>query len=294
MQDEGRDILLALGHAPWATPGHGDISVASFLRYDANLNGGFPDSSLSVGDLRFAIAEENRAVSGMLAGVSAFGSWRKGLGEGLALETSGFASLGAAPMHGFLKLSLAGEACLRKVTRIDRALHACLDGDHHSDDLGRSDRAGLRVGATAIVPAAGGLHEAGAEIRLDRHLDVEGGGGAFQPVLSVSTVSAMPGSGWFARADLGVPAGNFIVTRAALRVGSSWMMADRPVSVSVQWRRISGGRFMGEPRTDDEITLSAGLPLTEKVSLSVSVGRNLSTAAPFDRTIFDAGVSLHF
>jgi hypothetical protein len=295
MREAGRDVLTDLGHAPWATPGRGAVSAAPFLRYDDNLNGGFPADAVVVQGRRFEIAEENRAVSGLIGGVAAFGGWRKGLGDGVALEVNGAASLGVAPMQGLVKASLAGEVCLRRMARIDLNMHACVDGDHQSHDLGRGDRVGVAFGGSRILAAFGALHEVRGEIRLDRHLDAATWGGVLQPILSIATTSILPGpSAWFARADLGAPAGEHLTMRSSLRLGRSWIMAERPVTLAAGWERSAGGRFLGEDRVDDLVTVSGSIALTDRISLHLSVGRTFSTAGPFDRTSIDGGVSFGF
>ena len=292
VREAGGRLLSLIGHGPDRTPGEGAFSVSPFLRYDQNLNGGFPDDHVTVGGYRFEIGEADQAVAGPIAGATLSYGWRAGLGGGTALEVRSALTLGHALQHDLMKISFGVEGCLRHMARRDLYLHACVDAGGSRYELGRSERVAARVGVSRLMTGLGGAHELTLEGRLERNL---GASPYERGVISASLLSAMPGPVvWSARAELGQPVEGVLVTRARVQIGATIKLMDRPTTVSVDWRLAKGGLFLGEPREDRSVTLSLSRPVTDRVRVSVAFNRNRSTAAPYDRDSVDLGVSLRF
>jgi hypothetical protein len=292
VREAGDSLLARVGHGPAATPGQGAFSVSPFLRHDPNLNGGFPEDHVTVGGYRFEIAEEDQAVSGLIAGATLGYGWRQGLGGGTVLELRSTLMFGHALEHDLMKLSLSAEGCLRHMARRDLYLHACVDAGLSRFELGRSDRVGARVGVSRILEGFGGVHELTLEGRLERNLGVSP---YERGILAVSVLSAMPGPVvWSARAELGQPVEGVLVTRTRVQLGATFELMDRPTTVALDWRRASGGLFLGKTREDHTVSLSVARPLTDRVRASVGLTRTMSSADPYDRSTLDLGVSLRF
>ena len=81
---------------------------------------------------------------------------------------------------------------------------------------------------------------------------------------------------------------------ARFQLGATFKLMDRPTTVSVDWRRSSGGLFLGAPREDRTVTLSVSRPVSDRVRASLALTRNASSAAPYDRDTVDLGVSMRF
>jgi hypothetical protein len=285
-------LLGRTGHGPEATPWEGAVSVSPFLRHDPNLNGGFPDDHVMAGGLRFEIASADRAVSGPIFGVTLSYGGRAGLGGGAAVEFRASLMAGQALKRDLRKLAYSAEACLRQRARRDLYLHGCLDLGGARYALGRSDRAGARIGVSRTFGGAGGVHELTLEGRFERDRGARPYG---RGLLAVSLLSAMPGPVvWSARAELGQPVEGVLVTRARVQLGATFELLDRPTTVSVDWRRSAGGLFLGAPREDRAVTLSVSRPVSDRVRVSLGLTRNASTAAPYDRNTIDLGVSMRF
>lgn len=288
----GEGLLSRIGHGQAPTVGEGALSVSPFLRHDPNLNGGFPDDHIMAGGFRFEIAERDRAVSGLIAGVNLSYGWRRGLGGGTALELRSGLSFGRALEHNLNKGSVGAEACLRHQARRDLYLHGCLDLSGSRYELGETRRAGARIGVTRLMTGYGGAHELTFEGRVERQLDptpYERG------VIAASMISAMPGPVVYsARAELGAPVDGVLVTRYRLQLGATFELLDRPTRISLDWRQAEGGSFLGSERVDRTTTLSVSRPLTDRVRLSVSLTRNASSADPYDRDTLGVGVSMRF
>lgn len=288
----GERLLSRIGHGAEPTAGEGAFSASPFLRHDPNLNGGFPEDHVTVGGFRFEIAEEDQAVSGLIAGVTLSYGWRRGLGGGTAVELRSGLSLGHALEHDLMKASVGAEACVRHRASRDLYLHGCLDLAGSRFELGESRRVGARAGITRLMTGFGGAHELTFEGRVERQLDptpYERG------VLAVSLLSAMPGPVvWSARAEIGQPVEGVLVTRARITLGATFELMDRPTSVSLDWRQAEGGMFLGTPREDRAVTLSVSRPVSDRVRLSASFSRNMSSADPYDRDSLGLGVSMKF
>jgi hypothetical protein len=288
----GERLLTRVGHGPDATPWEGAVSVSPFLRYDANLNGGFPEDHVMAGGFRFEIAEADRAVAGPIAGVVLSYGGRAGLGGGTALELRSSLMAGQALGHDLKKFAYSAEVCLRHMARRDLYLHGCLDAGGARYELGRSDRTGARFGVTRIHGGLGGVHELTLEGRVERD---HGAHPYERGLVSVSLLSAMPGPVvWSARAELGQPVDGVLVSRARVQLGATFDLMDRPTTVAVDWRRSAGGLFLGAPREDRTLTLSVSRPLSDRVRASLALTRNDSTAAPYNRNTVDLGISMRF
>ncbi|PTX52469.1 hypothetical protein IQ03_01278 [Gemmobacter caeni] len=288
----GDRLLARVGHGPAATPWEGAVSVSPFLRYDANLNGGFPEDHIMAGGFRFEVAEADRAVAGPIAGAILSYGGRAGLGGGTALEFRSSLMAGHALEHDLKKVAYSAEVCLRHMARRDLYLHGCLDAGGSRYELGRSDRTGARIGVTRILGGLGGVHELTIEGRLERDHGVRP---YERGLVALSLLSAMPGPVvWSARAELGQPVEGVLVTRARVQLGATFELMDRPTTVSVDWRRSTGGLFLGAPREDRTVTLSVSRPLSDRVRVSLALTRNASSAAPYDRNTVDLGVSMRF
>ena len=288
----GDRLLSRVGHGPDPSAWEGAFSLSPFLRYDANLNGGFPEDHVTVGGFRFEISEADQAVSGPIAGATLSYGGRAGLGGGTAFELRTSLMAGHAIGHDLMKLSFGAEGCLRHKARRDLYLHGCLDLSGARYELGRSERVGARVGLTHLFEGFGGAHELTFEGRVERSLGAQ----AYERgLLSVSLLSAMPGPVvWSARAELGQPVEGVLVSRARFQLGATFKLMDRPTTVSVDWRRSSGGLFLGAPREDRTVTLSVSRPVSDRVRASLALTRNASSAAPYDRDTVDLGVSMRF
>lgn len=288
----GEGLLARVGHGARPTTWEGAVSVSPFLRYDANLNGGFPEDHVTVGGFRFEIAEADRAVSGPIAGVVLNYGGRAGLGGGTALEVRSSLMAGQALEHDLRKFAYSAEVCLRHMARRDLYLHGCLDAGGSRYELGRSDRTGARVGVTRILEGFGGVHELTLEGRFERD---HGANPYERGLIAASLLSAMPGPVvWSARAELGQPVEGVLVTRARVQVGATFELMDRPTTVAVDWRRSAGGLFLGAPREDRTLTLSVSRPLSDRVRASLAFTRNDSNAAPYSRNTVDLGISMRF
>lgn len=288
----GEALLARIGQGVNPTAGEGTFSAAPFLRFDPNLNGGFPEDHVTVGGFRFEIAEKDQAVSGLIAGVNLGYGWRRGLGGGTALELRSSLSLGHALEHDLMKISAGAEACLRHRARRDLYVHGCVDAGGSSFELGESRRVGARVGVTRMMTGFGGAHELTFEGRVERALSPTR---YDRGVLAVSLLSAMPGPVvWSARAEIGQPVDGVLVTRARLSLGATFELLERPTSLSLDWRQAEGGMFLGETREDRTVTLSVSRPVTDRVRLSVSLSRNASSADPYDRDSLGLGISMRF
>lgn len=288
----GEGLLSRIGHGAESTLGQGAFAASPFLRHDPNLNGGFPEDHVTVGVFRFEIAEKDQAVEGLIAGVNLSYGWRRGLGGGTALELRSGLSLGHALGHDLMKASVGAEGCLRHRASRDLYHHGCLDLGGSRFELGETRRVGVRAGITRLMTGFGGAHELSFEGRVERQLDptpYERG------LLAISLLSAMPGPVvWSARAEIGQPIDEVIVTRARVSLGATFELLDRPTSVSIDWRRAKGSMFLGTPREDLTTALSIARPISDRVRLSVSFTHNAANAAPYDRDTFSVGLAMSF
>jgi len=288
----GERLLARIGHGSDPMPGDGAISISPFLRYDPNMNGGFPEDHVMVGGFRFKIDEKDQAVEGLIAGVIISYGWRAGLGGRTALEVQSALSLGHGLEHDLKKVSSRAEGCIRHMARPDLYFHGCVDVGGARYDLGRSERAGARVAVSRILTGLDGVHELNLEGRVERALtpvEYERG------ILSASVISAMPGPVvWSGRAEWGQPVEGVLVSRTRLLLGATFELVGEPTSVLVDWNNSSGSVFLGVPREDQTLTLSFNRSVNRKVRLSAALTLNTSSIKPYNRKNIDLGISARY
>lgn len=287
-----RKVLAGAGHDKVAGFNQTDTRVGPFLRYDSNLNGGVPFDTISVGGYKFLINKENVAAAGVLVGASADMRHIRGLGNGLAFEAQAGISLGYAPEKKLQKHQAGAQACLRQKASSSLYLHGCVEATWQSVDLGDETHVAARAGLSKLFAAAGGVHEATGEIRLDRLIGTDG---FTQPTAALKLLSAW---GNATVTTIGIDLGKSVEDRMVMKRGVSFgvtkPIAGKLTSLEVEWQENAGGMFLGKPREDRNLSLTVTRALKQRISMSMGVFTTDSSADAFDRSGVQVGVNWRF
>ncbi|MCW3782543.1 hypothetical protein [Defluviimonas salinarum] len=286
-------LLTRMGYrgAP-GTIGDSGLSFSPVMTHDGNVNGGFASDTLVVAGIPFTLGEEYKAVGGLLLGVSGSGRMRMAVAENTALDVRYGGVVSYAPEHDMAKISLGGEACLRRMHSFSTYSHACVDTTLQRYELGESNRFGAKLGVTHAFTAAGGVHEVSADLMVNRYLNATD---YSQPVASVSLTSALPVPAVIsAGVQVGGSAGDNMVMREKLNLGLGFLAWERPTSISVSLQNNRGSQFLGEALESRVTTIGASHQFNEKLTVSASVSITDSSAAFFDDTAYGFSANWRF
>lgn len=280
--------------------GHvGSVSATHFkvkpvLRYDNNVNGGFPADSVTVSGLTFTIDPTARRVSGLLAGIGVEGGFAMPLADGLALSTEVSAEYAGDFEHGLWKGRAQGQACLNKMVSTATWLDACAQAWYSGYELGDSRGVGASLAAHHDFRLGHSLNEVSAQIS-QTHSMGSGMEAYDQQVLSLRMSGAYSnGVALFGGLDFGTKVEGSMVMRERAMFGLATKVAGRPSSISISAQKLRGGMWLGEPRHDTVYTLNVSHQVSEKIGLAVSMTRTKSTAGVFSDTVFGLNASLKF
>ena len=291
MHRERRAIESGMGLA--GRKGSGWIRFAPVLTWDGNVNGGSVGDAVSIGGFDFRIAEEYRAVSGVLTGVSMDAGRRIPIAERTALEFDLDAMAAWAPRHDMAKTGLRASICVRHMLE-GRAVHVqgCVDGQHQSYDLGETRRAGADVTVSRAFASTSAFHEVAGTVREERTFGEDGGDqtivsarytGAFGNGLSVSL-----------QAGIGSETESRISMRERLMVSAAKNVHDRPTWLMAGIQRNRGGMFLGETREEQAVFFGAGRQVGDRISVGGSVTRTDAKHDFFDSTSLGLDIGFSF
>lgn len=277
----------------------GEISSSAFrikpvLRYDNNVNGGFPADSVTVAGMTFTINPDARRVSGLLTGISAQGGFAMPLADGLALSSKISAEYAGDFEHGLWKGRAQGEMCLNKMVSTSTWLDACAQAWYAGYALGDNRGVGASIAAHHDFRAGKSLNEVTVQLAHTQNAG-RGMDGYDQQTLSVRMTSARAsGIALFGGVDFGSKVEGSMVMRERVSFGLGGKVAGRPSSISISAQNLRGGLWLGAPRHDRVYTLSLSHQMTKKMGLSVSMTRTESSAGVFSGTVFGMNASIVF
>lgn len=259
-----------------------DFRIRPTLSFDPNVNGGVPNGSIDVAGLTFNIDPDYVGRSDVLIGLEALGAMRMNLADGLSFGVQGRASAEYAPREKVTRLSANVETCLRQQLNPSRYIHACAGAAYSSVKLSKQTAVNGTVGITQAFGATGALHAVTAEIGA-RHIFPSGRKDFTQGFVRLSTVSAFQrGMAVTTRLELGQAVADTQVARLRAGLGVVKDIQGRPTSLSITYSRSSGGRFLGQPRRDQNLGLTVTRQMTDKITLSATVSQTRSTAKLFN------------
>lgn len=263
-----------------------DRSAGPTLAYDSNINGGLTQDSFSVGGLLFEADPDLRAVPGVVAGIGAGGIGRLAWSPGRYVEAAVGGAAGWAPASALGVLDGSVKLCSRNHLRRWTFLDACLLQGWSARDLTDQSVTRGSLALSTIFDTDDGWHEITGQ--LDRT--------DFEEYSQVTTTLGLASVWGKAVTDtsltLGVPVEGTTALAHRIALDVHWVMANRPVSLSL-WRATArGGSFLGISREDESIGLSYQWQARGGPQFEIGVTRRESTADIYDQV--DASFRIRF
>ena len=269
-----------------------EAHLSPFVRYDSNLNGGFPVSSITVGGLTFQINPDDVRKKGVLVGLDGQASFAMPLANGLALTGAGRVELGYAPQQHFDKTQLSGNLCVERMFNTSTWLSSCLEGYKQVFDLGQNR--GLSGSVTLRRDLRLGKSFNELSIGMSRKREFANAG-YNQNLVSIGVVSALPvGVAVSTNVAFGSQVSGALVMRNGVGIGVSASIAGRPTSVSFSRQESRGSLYLGQPRKDRTLTVQVVRALPARWSAKVSYSRTQSSANVFDDSSVGFSISRRF
>ncbi|WP_156102902.1 hypothetical protein [Thioclava atlantica] len=269
-----------------------EAHVSPFIRYDSNLNGGFPVSSLTVGGLTFQINPDDVRKKGALVGLDGQASFAMPLADGLALSGVGQVELGYAPQQRVDKTQLSGSLCVERMFNTATWLSSCLSGYKQVFDLGqdRGISGSLTLRQELLVGQS--FHELTIGVSRKREL---ANGGSNQNIVSLGMISALrTGFALNTNFSFGDAVLGELVMRNRVGIGISGLIAGRPTSVFFHREESRGSLYLGQPRRDRTLTVQMIRSLPWRWSAEISYSLIRSSADVFDDNFLGFSVSRRF
>lgn len=262
------------------------MSVRPILTYGRNFNGGVPGESITLGGLDFLIDPDDRAKSGVIAGVEISGAASFSYASGSILRLSASATAEALPAHDLWRTSVATTICAQNFIGGWTWLDGCigLSGLRRSYDRDQVQR-NLSFGPTTLFHAGGIDQQVTAQfVMIDRSA-------GSQPGLSLKWIGAVP--------DLGAVIVQGQVRRSLsgeqtrIRQLDLWLrrpVRGREVGLGLSVGQDRGEQVFGQDRRDTVTMLYLDLPVTEEFGLQAGLGRRNSNIELYDETLVDVSL----
>ena len=264
------------------------------LRYDNNVNGGFPTDSVTVGSMTFVLNPKDVRVSGVLMGAGLDGGFAMPLANGLALSTQVSAEYAMDFEHGLAKGRASGQVCLNKMANPSTWLDACAQTWYSEYDLGSSTGYGVSVAAHKDFMMGKSINEVTVQLR-GTHNGGSGIDGYNQQLASVRLTSALSsGVALFGGVDVGTKVDGYQVMRERAVFGISGRIGGKISSVSLSAQNDRGGMWLGQARHDRTYALTVTQQITKKLTLSASLTRTKSSADVYDGTVYGLNARFAF
>lgn len=269
-----------------------ETHISPFARYDSNLNGGFPVSSVTIGGLTFQIDPDAVRKKGLLLGLAGDASFAMPLANGLALTGAGRVEIGYAPDQHIDKTQLSGNLCVERMFSSATWLSGCLGGYKQVFDLGQNRGLSGSLALTRELRFGKTFTEVSGRVSRRREF---AGSGYGQNLMSIGVTSALPnGIALNGNVSLGSQVEDQLVMRNRVEVGVSALLAGRPTSISISRQESRGSLYLGQPRKDRTVSLQIGRSLPARWSAEVSYSRTQSSADVFDDSSLGLSISRRF
>lgn len=264
-----------------------DISLAPYLAFDNNINGGTPGQTILIQGLLFDILPASQAKQGFVGGVSGGASLRLSLSPKTVLVADQGVILARALDHD---LSLAGfqtDLCLGQYLGRADWLDLCFGHNQSQRALSQSVTQSISLGLSQQFMTPFAFHEVSGKLRRDMTSDYA------KLTLEMGMISALPNWGLAeTRIEMSAP-----IEGQHTRIFGASFALTRPImgqntTLSVSFAREGGANFFGDPRRDDVMGLGLARPLIPGVDLSLSLRDRKSTLANYQGVTL--GLDLRF
>jgi hypothetical protein len=254
-----------------------DVSLAPYLAFDNNINGGTPGQTILIQGLLFDILPASQAKQGLVGGVSGGASLRISLSPKTVLIADQGVILARALDHDLSIAGFQSDLCLGQYLGRADWLDLCFGHNQSQRALSKSAMQSITLGLSQQFMTSFAFHEASAKLRRDMTSDYA------KLTLEMGLISALSNWGLSeTRIEVSAP-----IEGQHTRIFGVSLALTRPfwgqnTTFSVSYAREGGANFFGDPRHDDVIGLGLTRSLIPGVDLSLSLRDRKSSLANYD------------
>lgn len=280
-------MMYSLGATQSERPVRFDWGVRPMVSWDGNFNNRTPGSSFDLAGYHFVVDQASRAVGGLVLGVQTTGQaqWRYRYASTVTL--SGWASAEYLPKFGMNRQGFGTSLCVSDYQGNWLWLDACAQHRISNPALDETyAETRLTAGPTWLFGSDEAVHEMAPRLGLIIQ------DGESRPSVSLDWQAAVPEIG---ATRLQVETSKQIegwhgVTFSA-RTGLARRILGKSTTVNLQYDKITGGLFFGEPRTDKAFTIGIERPFTNGGNAALGWRKVRSSASLYDDTGFTMTLS---
>lgn len=251
------------------------------LSWSQNFNGGIPADSIRIGPFDFQIAEADRARSGIVIGAGAGASARFSYATGSVLRVSAQVATSVLAGEGLSRSEVGTAICAQHFAGGWAWIDACA-GVSATRASGQNDlvQRNYSIGPVMVGAPFGLDQQLALSLRHRDRSDFS------QSALAMDWTGAVPDLGALSiGAEIGRRVEGQNVPLRGLSLGLARPVMGRPAWVRIDWQRIEGGQFLGQPRQDRVVNVTADMQVTPRVAVQASIGRRDSNINIYDEPL---------
>lgn len=281
-----QELLAAQGLVPgtgvavnWAiTPG---------LSYDRNINGGIAAEELTLLGLRFVTDPATRAKAGWTPTLSINVAARLTYAEGAVLTAFSSAQSGYSFDHHVTKTDFTAGLCAATYLGSDWFVDVCARQSRKLRDLAETRETTASLTVERIFALGNSLHSVSVSPQIERVNDQS------RPLISLGWRGVYPEIGVLSVNLLyGAEMEGYLTTQRAVSFGLTRTILGAPMRLGVTVDRAAGQRYLGTPRIDDKITITATRQIGTWAEVYAGYERINSSIDGFDDEAVLFGVTL--
>jgi hypothetical protein len=227
-------------------------AITPGFSYDRNINGGIAADELALFGLRFVTDAATRAKAGWTPTLSFNVSARVTYAEGAVLTAFSSAQSGYSFDHRLAKTDFTTGLCTANYLGMDWFVDVCVRQSRKLRDLAETQETTGSLTVERIFALGASVHSVSVSPQIERVDDKN------RPLISLGWRGVYP--------DLGVLSVNllhgaeiegYLTTQRAINLGLTRTILGAPMRLGVTVDRAAGQRYLGIPRIDDKITVTA-------------------------------------
>ncbi|MTH79789.1 hypothetical protein [Paracoccus aestuariivivens] len=260
---------IASGHA-----------LTPVVRHDNNVNDGIPSDHITLGGLRFRIAEEDQAKSSILAGLQYSRWWSFSYAPAARVTVASSYTFELEPHYGYHHVAANARICAEQPVADWTWWDSCLTGIYDNDSIGEDLTLAATTGPRALFESPFGMHQLAVSLGQSATKDYR------KSLAQLSLATLSHDHGLF---RLGLLAGEKIEKENsvlyAADTGWTGEIFGRDVTVGIGHARTGGADLFGIAREDRINRASVSTPVG-KFEIGGFVERRRSTIDAYNETSF--------
>lgn len=268
-----------LGGGAYPYPIDRTINFTPLLYFDANINGGTPGDTVMIGGLPLVLAQDARAVQGMMAGGQISLRAAAALGHGRVVSVQGDAAA-AQQIGSFLRSARAHlQLCGAQYLGAARWFDICAAQNISARALVQTRSQTASAALAQQFKTQRGYGQLGLSLRRQIFTGYALDSAAFTLTLADEHRGLIQ-----IQTEVGAPAAGQMSRMYGASASVTQPIWGAQTTVFAQFTRDGGGEFFGQARQDTAVTLGMTRPFGRGQSVTLTAARTLSNISNFTDT----------